>query len=253
MSSSSASRLKRLAMAWSNRRPCAESSITFRPGPRSRPDGFHRQENRLGLEHHAFAAAERPVVHGLVAVAWSNRAGCGCGYRGCRRPGPASPRHARTAPRRTRERSSAHGRSRPVQFLQSLGQFHRDAPGLPGRSPRRSARTKGISRPPSTTSSPQPPPSCQPVTRPRLAPVRRSDHFAAHQVGLEKLAGLQRRALARWGSRTSAPARRSASEMVSTPRNLKISVSGWNQVAPLRSAGRRAAPARNRYTSPSAW
>ncbi len=38
------------------------------PGVRSGQIDLHRLKDRLRLEHHAFAAAERPVVHRLVAV-----------------------------------------------------------------------------------------------------------------------------------------------------------------------------------------
>src|ERR1017187_10701086 len=33
-----------------------------------RPDGIHRGEDGFALEHHAFFAAERPVVHRAVAI-----------------------------------------------------------------------------------------------------------------------------------------------------------------------------------------
>ena len=57
------------------------------------------------------------------------------------------------------------------------------------------ARAKGISKSPSTTSRPVPPPSCQSVTRPEALPGAPVHHFAAHEVGFEEFAGFERRAL----------------------------------------------------------
>ena len=169
MSSSSASPLRRLAMAWSNRRPCAESRIAFRPAAALGPDGFHRHEDRLRLQHHAFAAAERPVVHRLVPV---------------RRPiaqvvdpdlenaGVLGPLDHAMGERPIEEL----GKNR--QHVEDHGRFSSFSPSgssttirlAAGSISTQIARTKGISQPPSTCNNPEPPPSCQPVTRPRLAP-----------------------------------------------------------------------------------
>ena len=55
-------------MDWSNKRPCAERRTTFWLRRAFGPNRFHRGEDRLALEHHAFRAAERPVVHRAMAI-----------------------------------------------------------------------------------------------------------------------------------------------------------------------------------------
>jgi hypothetical protein len=80
-----------------------------------------------------------------------------------------------------------------VQFLQTLGQFHRDAPG--GRLDlHANGARKRNQQPAFHFQQPEPPPSCQPVTRPSDCAAGPLDHFAADQVRLEKLARLERSA-----------------------------------------------------------
>ena len=48
-----------------SRCPGARRVARLRAPPKQR---FHRLEQRLGLHHHAFAAAERAIVHGAMAI-----------------------------------------------------------------------------------------------------------------------------------------------------------------------------------------
>ena len=217
------------ATSWSNRRPWAESRRSFRTGRRPvRPDGFHRQEQRLGLQHHAFAAAERAVVHGLVAVGSPIAQIVDANVE---RAGVARPLDHAMLERpleRTPGRSSAHGRSRLVQFLQSRGQIRPRCGGPPARWPRRSrARRESAGRlpPPARPSRRHPAmrsrgPSDAPLSRSTTSQPIRSD--SKYSPGSSSMRAAR-------GTRTSHPLSSSASDMVSTPRNLKIRRLSWNQ------------------------
>ena len=161
-------------MAWSKSRPCAESSTTLRSGPALVPDGFHGLENRLGLEHHALAAAERTVVHGPVAVgspvaqvvdADLDDAGVLGALHHAMRERPLEELG------KDRQHMEDHG---PFRSFKPSGKSTDDAPGRPDRFPRRWNARRALNKPPSTANRPAPPESSQPSTRPRLSPVRRS-------------------------------------------------------------------------------
>ena len=201
-------------------------------------------ENRLRLQHHAFAAAERPVVHGLVPVVGPIAQIVDADFESPAVAAPASPRRARTAPRKTRGRSSAHGKSRVGSIPSILRAIPPRCAGRRDRSPRRSsARTESV-KPPSTTSSPRRrhPPSRDAAQSARR--VRALHHFAARPGPTGKIRPVRAARARRTERALPRPPSARRREMVSTPRNLKISVPSWNQVDSTSSARhRRPSPA----------
>ncbi len=117
------------------------------------PDGFHGREERLGFEHHAFAAAEGPVVDGPVAVEGPVAQVVNADIQ---KPGVLAALH-----HAMRERSHEKlGEDR--QHMEDHVRFKSFKPSGNSTAIRRAAgsistqmeRAKGINRPPSTTRSP---------------------------------------------------------------------------------------------------
>ncbi len=75
----------------------ARFAVSWRSVAQHRLDGF---EQRLGLEHHAFAAAERAIVHGAMAVVRELRADPARAHRSGRPRGPGGRCRSRAARRK---------------------------------------------------------------------------------------------------------------------------------------------------------
>src|SRR5262249_9477070 len=192
-----------------------------------RPDRFHRAEHRLGLEHHAFAAAARPIVHRLMAVAGPIAQIVKADVE---QPGVFGALHhaevegAGKEFRENGEDVEDHGRLRLSRPSGNSTAMRWDA----GSISTQMERANGMSRSP-TTSRPEPPPSSRAETRPRERPVRRSTTSQPTRSDT-KNSPSSSGTRAATGIRTSAPVNSSAAEMESTPRNLKMRVASWNQV-----------------------
>src|SRR5579883_111126 len=198
----------------------------FLIGAAFRPDGFHGVEDRLGLEDHAFAASERPVVDGFVAVVGPVPEVVDADVQDARIFRPFD--HAEVE--RPREKF---GEDR--QDVENHGRFRSLSPSGNSTAIRRFAgsistqmwRANGISRSP-TTSRPEAPPSSHAETRPSDCPVARSSTSQPMRSS-SKNSPSSSGARSEKGTRTSAPLSRSASEMESTPRNFRMRMPSWNQ------------------------
>ena len=93
-----------------------------------------------------------------------------------------------------------------------------------------------------TSNSAGPPYSCQPVTVPSCAPVRRSNHLAADQVGLVEYSPSSSGGRSPSGSTTSSPAAARGLDGINAA-NLKINRPLCGDPKPLPAARRRRQPA----------
>ena len=236
--------------AWSNSRPCAESSTTFCPARAFRPDRFHRREDRLATSAPCLRRRRTAGRPPSCAGRASSRADCVCGCRAgprlCARfTTPCSNGPSKNSGKIVSTWKITSGSSPSIlRAIPPRCVWPRD------RSPRRSiARTESAARrPPPAARRRRHRPSA--VTRPSDSPRAPVDHLAADQVGLEVLALVQRRPLAGRECALRAPYKRSASEMVSTPRNLNTSVRRETRSIRLRTSRRPAGPpGANRKTS----
>src|SRR5690349_13197838 len=211
---------------------------------------LHRVEQRLRLQQHPLAAAERPVIHCLMPVM---------------RPVPQivnadlelplfEPpcRHSmleRPAKKlgENREHMKLHGR---FKSFKPCGKFTKIRFACVSISTQ-IARANGINSSPPTSNSPLPPASSQPVTAPTSSPVTLSR--TSHPIrSARKCSSGSSSTRSASGMRTSQRSSSSASEIVSTPRNLKIHSlrccrTDSTSIPPVPTG----APSRNRKTSRS--
>src|ERR1019366_5472642 len=180
--------------------------------PAFRPDRFHRLEDRFRLEHHALTPAERTIIHGLVPVrspvpqivdADLDQARIAGTFHHAMRKRPLEKL------REDRQQMENHGRFKSFNPSGNSTAIRFASKSISTQI----ARAKGIDKPPSTTSRPAPPESSQPETRPRDSPVRRSTTSQPSRSDWKNSPGSSG-ARSLMGTRTSAPASGSASEMV---------------------------------------